>query len=110
MNALKKSKAYKDLHKRPCRIIVVQKLYHPILSNVVNNLSKDGFVSDLVTSDGDISLLDGAVVRQPNTLVGKALHVVSCVMKKVQHCIHRGGVYSKNVGGKLSIHANCSNW
>ena len=102
INEIKNHDGYKALLKRPCRIIVVSDQYNECAKVVVNNLSIDGFVADLIESSGTINK-EKKILQSATTSVGKSLETVRCVMKKVQHCLHRGGVYAKQAGGKSAL-------
>ena len=97
---IKNHEAYKALLKHPCRVIVNCAKYKDSIKIIVNNLSKDGLVADLVECGGPEFHGEKRLLQTASTSIGKAIEAVRCVMKKVNHCLYHGGVYAKDKGGR----------
>ena len=53
--------------------------------------------------DGASLQNDVEIFVEPTTGIGKAIKVVQCAMKKVNHALYRGEVYAKCEKGKFLI-------
>ena len=84
------------LSKHPCRFVVVERSFEQPLQNACRNLSKEGLkikFNPMLTED--------TKNVAPATGIGKAIEVVNCAMKKVNHALYRGEVLRNAEKGKL---------
>ena len=88
------------LSEHPCRLVVVDRNFEQSLQNACKNLSKEGlkikFESMLTESTKNVQFA-------PKTGIGKAIEVVNCAMKKVNHALYRAEVFRKSEKGKPFI-------
>ena len=88
------------LSEHPCRLVVVDRSFEQSLQNACRNLSKEGlkikFESMLTEKTKNVQVA-------PTTGIGKAIEVVNCAMKKVNHALYRGEVFRKSEKGKPFI-------
>ena len=70
------------LSKHPCRLVVVERSFEQPLQNVSRNLSKEGLK---IKFDPMLTENTKNVQGAPATGIGKAIEVVNCAMKKVNH-------------------------
>ena len=81
------------LSKHPCRLVVVERSFEQPLQNVSRNLSKEGLK---IKFDPMLTENTKNVQGAPATGIGKAIEVVNCAMKKVNHGLYRGDVFRKD--------------
>ena len=87
------------LSEHPCRLVVVDRNFEQSLQNFCRNLSKEGlkikFESMLTENTTNVEVA-------PTTGTGKAIEVVNCAMKKVNHALYPE-VFRKSEEGKPFI-------
>ena len=86
------------MSEHPCRLVVVDHSFEQSLQNACRNLSKEGlkikFESMLTENIKNVQVA-------PTTGIGKATEVVNFAMRKVDHALYRGEVFTKSEKGKL---------
>ena len=88
------------LSKYPCRLGAVERSFQQPLQNACRNLSKEGLKMKF---DPMLTENTKNVQVAPTTGIGKAIEVVNCAMKKVNHASYRGEVFPKAEKGKLFV-------
>ena len=88
------------LSKYPCRLGAVERSFQQTLQNACRNLSKEGLKMKF---DPMLTENTKNVQVAPTTGIGKAIEVVNCAMKKVNHASYRGEVFPKAEKGKLFV-------
>ena len=88
------------LSKHPCRLVVVGRSFEQPLQNACRNLSKEGLK---IKFDPMLTENTKNVQVAPTTGIGKAIEVVNCAMKKVNHALYRGDVFRKAEKDKLFL-------
>ena len=86
------------LSKHPCRVVVVERSFEQPLQNAGRNLSKEGLK---IKFDPMLAENTKNVQVAPSAGIGKAIEVVNCAMKKVNHALYRGEVFRNAEKGKL---------
>ena len=86
------------LSKHPCRLVVVERSIEQPLQNACRNLLKEGLK---IKFDPMLTENTKNVQVAPTTGIGKAIEVVNCAMKKVNHALYHGEVFRKAEKGKL---------
>ena len=79
------------LSNHTCRLVMVEHSFEQPLQNACRNLSKEGLkikFNPMLTED--------TKNVAPATGIGKAIEVVNCAMKKVNHGLYRGDVFRKD--------------
>ena len=89
---------FEKLSKHPCRLVVVERSFEQPLQNACRNLSKEGLK---IKFDPMLTENTKNVQVAPTTGIGKAIEVVNCAMKKVNHALYRGDVFRKAEKDKL---------
>ena len=88
------------LNLRNCRLVMVDRSFKQSLQNACRNLPKEG----LKIKFESMSTKNTKKVQvAPTTGIGKATEVVNCAVKKVNHALYRGEVFSKFEKGKPFI-------
>ena len=72
------------LSKHPCRLVVVERSFEQPLQNAGRNLSKEGLK---IKFDPMLAENTKNVQVAPSAGIGKAIEVVNCAMKKVNHAL-----------------------
>ena len=88
------------LSEHPCRLVVVDRSFEQSLQNACRNLSKEGLK---IKFESMLTEKTKSVQVAPTTGIGKAIEVVNCAMKKVNHALYRGEVFRKSEKGKPFI-------
>ena len=80
-----------------CRLVVVDRSFEQYLQNGCRNLSREGlkikFESMLTENTKNEQVA-------PTTAIGKAIEIANCAMKKVNHALYCGEVFTKSEKGK----------
>ena len=88
------------LNLRNWRLVVVDRSFEQSLQNACRNLPNEG----LKIKFESMSTKNTKKVQvAPTTGIGKATEVVNCAVKKVNHALYRGEVFSKFKKGKPFI-------
>ena len=74
------------LSKHPCRLVVVERSFEQPLQNVCRNLSKEELK---IKFDPMLTENTNNVKVAPTTGIGKAIELVNCAIKKVNHALYR---------------------
>ena len=88
------------LSKHFCRLVVVERSFEQPLQNASRNLAKEGLKIEF---DPMLTENTKNVQVAPTTGIGKAIEVVNCAMKKVNHALYRGDVFRKAEKDKLFL-------
>ena len=86
--------------KCPCRISTAMPTMGDKIKESVLKLRGDGLNVECFFGNNSLSL---HLSKEPATQLGRAIKAISNVMKKAEHSIHRGSVYSKYPEGKVTL-------
>ena len=92
--------------KAPARFVVPNfEGYGDVIKRAAANLERDGCKMDVFCNGMIFLHSEKELVREPNSVLGKALKSVKTIMKKCDHALYKGNIYRKSPKGKYLNYA-----